>query len=245
MPEDTLKAATAGIQEEEAPSIKDEVQVPSVAEPSAGDLEDLMPDSPEVEEMPSLDEPPPAEEYALEIVPDAPLTPQPPTDISPEPATESSLPDEEPLQKTVEPEPAVEEMQMDDQDTDPDFGRDFESPTEEPQIELEIDQETSQPESPLETQPEIVEPEPPTDPEIAVEGPQEIEKPTVETTTIESETASEGISMISKDEMLHKVEDKLTVAIKEVLWEVIPPLAEKIITEEIERIKSKIDQEAV
>ena len=244
MPEDELKTATEGVQEE-TPSTEDELDVPSVEEPVAGDLEDLIPDSPQVEEMPSLDEQPATKEEALEIIPDAPLTPQPPTDISAEPASEPSLLDEEPVPETIEPEPVEGEMQMEDQDTDSDLSGKIEIPEEEPQIELEIDQETSQPEPPLETQPEIVEPEPPAEPDIAEEGPQEIEKPTVETTTIESETASEGISMITKDEMLHKVEDKLTVAIKEVLWEVIPPLAEKIINEEIERIKSKIDQEAV
>ena len=38
-----------------------------------------------------------------------------------------------------------------------------------------------------------------------------------------------------------KVEDTLTVAVQEILWEIIPPLAEKIIKEEIQTIKTKID----
>lgn len=40
--------------------------------------------------------------------------------------------------------------------------------------------------------------------------------------------------------MIGLIEDKLTVAIKELLWEIIPPLAEKIITEEIDRIKTDL-----
>ena len=60
--------------------------------------------------------------------------------------------------------------------------------------------------------------------------------------TKEPEVESE-ITSAQKDEILHKVEDKLTVSIKEVLWEIVPPLAEKIIKEEIEKIKSQIDQE--
>ena len=46
---------------------------------------------------------------------------------------------------------------------------------------------------------------------------------------------------IKKEEIIHKVEDTLTVAVKEILWEVVPPLAEKIIKEEIKKIKSDID----
>jgi len=46
---------------------------------------------------------------------------------------------------------------------------------------------------------------------------------------------------IEKEEIIHKVEDTLTIAVKEILWEVVPPLAEKIIKEEIKKIKSDID----
>lgn len=46
---------------------------------------------------------------------------------------------------------------------------------------------------------------------------------------------------LPKEEIIHKVEDTLIVAVKEILWEIVPPLAEKIIKEEIKRIKSEID----
>jgi DNA-binding response OmpR family regulator len=56
------------------------------------------------------------------------------------------------------------------------------------------------------------------------------------------EKKEEGIQLdVHKEEIIHKVEDTLTVAVKEILWEIVPPLAEKIIKEEIKRIKSEID----
>jgi CheY-like chemotaxis protein len=41
-------------------------------------------------------------------------------------------------------------------------------------------------------------------------------------------------------ELTGKVEDKLNQTIKELLWEIVPPLAEKIIKEEIDKIKSEL-----
>jgi hypothetical protein len=49
---------------------------------------------------------------------------------------------------------------------------------------------------------------------------------------------------IQKEEIISKVEDTLTVAVKEILWEIVPPLAEKIIKDEIKKIKSEIDSSA-
>jgi DNA-binding response OmpR family regulator len=46
---------------------------------------------------------------------------------------------------------------------------------------------------------------------------------------------------IAADDVLKKAEDKLTIAIKDLLWEIVPSLAEKIIKEEIERIKSEMN----
>jgi CheY-like chemotaxis protein len=48
------------------------------------------------------------------------------------------------------------------------------------------------------------------------------------------------LSLKEKSEMIGVIEDKLTVAVKELLWEIIPPLAEKIIKEEIDKIKSEL-----
>lgn len=50
----------------------------------------------------------------------------------------------------------------------------------------------------------------------------------------------EKVPAIDQAELMKRVEDKLAAAIKEILWEVIPPLAEKVITEEIERIKAEV-----
>lgn len=47
---------------------------------------------------------------------------------------------------------------------------------------------------------------------------------------------------IKKEELLYKVEDKLTIAIKEILWDVVPPMAEKIIKSEIEKLKAEVDK---
>ena len=47
----------------------------------------------------------------------------------------------------------------------------------------------------------------------------------------------------NKEELVRKMEDKLSTAVKEILWEVVPPLAEKIIKEEIERLEAEIDNQ--
>jgi DNA-binding response OmpR family regulator len=50
--------------------------------------------------------------------------------------------------------------------------------------------------------------------------------------------ATEGLSQ----EILSRLEDKLTIAVKEILWEVIPPLAEQIIQKELAELKATIDK---
>jgi DNA-binding response OmpR family regulator len=47
---------------------------------------------------------------------------------------------------------------------------------------------------------------------------------------------------ISQGVILDKIEDKLSHAIKEMLWEIVPPLAEKIIKEEIENLKLETEK---
>ena len=39
-----------------------------------------------------------------------------------------------------------------------------------------------------------------------------------------------------------KLEERLNQTIKELLWEIVPPLAEKIIKEEIDKIKSELNE---
>lgn len=43
-------------------------------------------------------------------------------------------------------------------------------------------------------------------------------------------------------ELTGKLEDRLNQTIKELLWEIVPPLAEKIIKEEIDKIKSELNE---
>ncbi len=57
----------------------------------------------------------------------------------------------------------------------------------------------------------------------------------------EAETEKLSLNMKEKEELIKKVEDRLTLAIKEILWEVVPGLAEKIIKQEIAEIKKEID----
>lgn len=71
-------------------------------------------------------------------------------------------------------------------------------------------------------------------PEPAAPSPIEAPEPT-------PPTATDKADVIEKEVLIDKVEDTLTVAVKEILWEIIPPLAEKIIKEEIHTIKNKID----
>jgi DNA-binding response OmpR family regulator len=50
------------------------------------------------------------------------------------------------------------------------------------------------------------------------------------------------IPQIQQEEILNKIEHKLTRAIKEMLWEIVPPLAERIIKQEIETITSEAEK---
>ena len=48
-----------------------------------------------------------------------------------------------------------------------------------------------------------------------------------------------------KFEMNGKLEEKLSLTIRELLWEIVPPMAEKIIKEEIEKIKSELNDNSL
>ena len=50
------------------------------------------------------------------------------------------------------------------------------------------------------------------------------------------------LAALNKEAIAGKMEDKLTLAIKELLWDIIPPLAERIIKEEIDKIKSDMNK---
>ena len=60
--------------------------------------------------------------------------------------------------------------------------------------------------------------------------------------TEQLEQEKKEMPSIQKEEILNRVEDKLSAAIKEVLWEIVPPLAEKLITNEIEDIKAEVSK---
>lgn len=55
-------------------------------------------------------------------------------------------------------------------------------------------------------------------------------------------TPSAPSATFPHEEILRKIEDKLTHAIKEMLWEIVPPLAEKIIKAEIAHLKAETEK---
>lgn len=100
-----------------------------------------------------------------------------------------------------------------------------------------------------ETQREIevdIKPEPPQEPkEPEMAQPPEQEMPAVEkppaAAKVEAPPAGEPAA-IPKDELIGKVEDRLTNDIKEMLWEILPSMAERIIREEIDKLRSEVEK---
>jgi len=74
--------------------------------------------------------------------------------------------------------------------------------------------------------------------EIKIEEKVEKPEPAVEKKEFEY---VEEMSQEQKEEIFEKVEDKMTLVIKEILWEIVPSLADKIIKEEISKIKSDMN----
>lgn len=74
--------------------------------------------------------------------------------------------------------------------------------------------------------------------EIKIEEKVEKPEPAVEKKGFEY---VEEMSQEQKEEIFEKVEDKMTLVIKEILWEIVPSLADKIIKEEISKIKSDMN----
>lgn len=158
------------------------------------------------------------------------------TGIDPEPIG-LDMADDEPEAKTddqvedtlkdlsiEEPEPGKTEI--------PDETREPEESTDDQQKDqLELEPKESEPEEEQPTEEKIT-PEEPLEikPEPSQPAPEEAEK-----------IGDEQILEAQREKIITKVEDTLTVAVKEILWEIVPPLAEKIIKEEIQKIKSEID----
>ncbi|MBN2400032.1 MAG: response regulator [Candidatus Aminicenantes bacterium] len=59
--------------------------------------------------------------------------------------------------------------------------------------------------------------------------------------TINQPQVEGKLSLQEKMDLSGKLEDKLTLTIKELIWEIVPSLAEKIIKEEIDKIKAEAD----
>jgi len=57
--------------------------------------------------------------------------------------------------------------------------------------------------------------------------------------------AAAGPPEPGKFELTGKVEEKLSQTIRELLWEIVPPMAEKIIKEEIDKIKSELNNNSL
>ncbi len=64
----------------------------------------------------------------------------------------------------------------------------------------------------------------------------------VETSVAGVSSPPEIMSVDERDEMLRSIEEKMTIAVKEMLWEILPALAEKMIREEIDKINSTIKE---
>jgi DNA-binding response OmpR family regulator len=82
------------------------------------------------------------------------------------------------------------------------------------------------------------EPEPYTEPTLEVVE----EKISPPSAAPEPVPESKKIPGIQQEAILNKIEDKLTRTIKEMLWEIVPPLAEKIIKEEIKALSSETEK---
>lgn len=87
-------------------------------------------------------------------------------------------------------------------------------------------------------------PAPPKEPIPPVMKPKPAAPPVIEKTPPPkpAEKVTTAIPGIDNEDILQRVEEKLILAIKEILWEIVPPLAEKIIKEEIEQIKAEVSQ---
>jgi DNA-binding response OmpR family regulator len=111
-------------------------------------------------------------------------------------------------------------------------------------MEKEADSEPEQPDQ-LELEPKEPEEEKPIEAEVTPEAPPEIKLEPSEPAPVEDEKIEdEKIPEAEREKIMTKVEDTLTIAVKEILWEIVPPLAEKIIKEEIQKIKSELDSSA-
>jgi DNA-binding response OmpR family regulator len=216
----------------EEPSMETpQVEIPPVELPSI--MDELEPGEPEPEPVVEI---PPMEASPVYEEPETPdfdvpkfeseLEPEPPVmeyEVPAAPPTFTETPAEEPVEFERQPTAPEEVFDSFNVETEP----------EPPVMEYEVPPTPTAPEIPVEPRPvkPPIEPEPPVPP--VREIPREPEP---------VEPSAARMPAIDNEEILKRVEDRLIVAIKEILWEIVPPLAEKIITEEIETIKAEVSQ---
>lgn len=123
--------------------------------------------------------------------------------------------------KEEEPEPEAELTEFQD-------AREYEVPPLETEVETPLKMEEAR--APVAEEPEA----PPVEQESAAEK--------IEPETPEPAVSTPGSAEAKEEEILRRVEDKMTSAIKEMLWEIVPPIAEKIIKKEIEALKSEAEK---
>jgi DNA-binding response OmpR family regulator len=114
--------------------------------------------------------------------------------------------------------------------TDFQDAREYEVPPMETEVETPLKTEEPRAPVPVPGEPKA----PPVEPESAAEK--------IEVKTPEPAVSTPGSAEAKEEEILRRVEDKMTSAIKEMLWEIVPPIAEKIIKKEIEALKSEAEK---
>jgi DNA-binding response OmpR family regulator len=231
---------------EEKPIPEAEPQIPETLSPSEMILPEPEPESlPQEEEVPSLEAiqfdsdqnlAEEAVEFATEVttgapavreyeipdleVPSPPIPPQPEAKIEEEKIPEPEM--EEPIApgvpETLPQPPRVTEEEITPEDLD------FMEP---PPAPSPPGQETEE-KIAREIRETIETPEAPTAPEVELAP-----EPTPDL---------KQIPQINQEEILNKIEHKLSRAIKEMLWEIVPPLAEKIIKQEIEALTAETEK---
>lgn len=92
---------------------------------------------------------------------------------------------------------------------------------------------------PVMPEPVPAEPQLPAAPEVPAPAPEPLAAPAPPTQPV-AETP--GTAGIPQEELLRNIEDKLSHAVKEMLWEIMPPLTEKIIKDEIAALKAETEK---
>ncbi len=122
------------------------------------------------------------------------------------------------------------------------------APVPEPEVEAAAEAAIPEPEIP---EPESVTPQPmelqavPVPEPVEIPEPQpaaQMPEPDLSAQSAEPSEPARPTAGIPNEEILRNLEDKLTHSIKELLWEIVPPLAEKIIKEEIEALKLEAER---